>query len=472
MSTTKAPNFLFLFPDQHRADWLGCNPDLPLRTPNLDKLMARGTRFINTFTPSPLCAPARACLATGRDYDLCGVINNNQNTPHEAPTYYRHLRDAGYEVLGVGKFDIHKADHNWGLDGSNMLDEYGFTGGMDSEGKGDAVLTYKAHGKEPAGPYMHMLRQEGFEDVHYAMYEKYLGSGAWQNICAVTELPDELYCDNWVAAQGMRVLSEVPIGKPWHLVVNFVGPHGPFDVTKDMRERWKNIAFPQPHSNTRDDPALILERRQNYAAMIENIDRLVGEFIKRVEERGELENTIIVFSSDHGEMLGDHGRWMKSVWYHPASNVPMIIAGPGIPKGRTSEALISLHDLGPTFLDLAGVKPLPNVEARSFRDALGGGKDHHRDFVLSGLKGWRMIFDGRYKLVKRMDEPPLLFDLKKDPNELHNLAEIHPQKVRALERLMPYDPPSNPSADGAARSKISQPEGVAPSTPHLRSHKK
>ena len=104
---TRRPNFLFLFPDQHRPDWLGCTPALPLRTPHLDALAARGVRFANAVTPSPLCSPARACLATGRDYRRCGVIDNGQNTPLTLPTYYQHLRATGYQVCGTGKFDLH-----------------------------------------------------------------------------------------------------------------------------------------------------------------------------------------------------------------------------------------------------------------------------------------------------------------------------------------------------------------------------
>ncbi|MFO7870770.1 MAG: sulfatase-like hydrolase/transferase [Kiritimatiellia bacterium] len=144
--TDRQPNILFLFPDQHRPDWLGCNGDLPLRTPNLDRLAGNGARFINAFTPSPLCAPARACLATGRDYRRCGVVNNGQNTPVSLPNYYRGLRDAGYEVCGVGKFDIHKADHDQGLEGQNLIREYGFTSGIDNEGKWDAILKYRGNG--------------------------------------------------------------------------------------------------------------------------------------------------------------------------------------------------------------------------------------------------------------------------------------------------------------------------------------
>ncbi len=148
----RRPNFLLCFPDQHRPDWLSCNPALPLRTPVLDRLISDGVRLTNAFTVLQ-CAPARACLATGRDYRRCGVRANGDNTPLTLPTYYAHLRAAGYEVAGVGKFDLHKADRDWGLDGSKLLREYGsFTRGIDSEGKVDAIGSFRQNGNQPSGP--------------------------------------------------------------------------------------------------------------------------------------------------------------------------------------------------------------------------------------------------------------------------------------------------------------------------------
>ncbi len=429
---TKQPNILFFFPDQHRPDWLGCNPGLPVRTPNLDRLCTHGIRFTNAFTPSPVCSPARACLATGRDYHRCGVRNNGQNTPLSSPNYYRYLRSAGYEVAGVGKFDLHKPDHDWGLDGSMLLHEYGFTGGIDNEGKGDAISTYRDNGMSPKGPYMQFLKDLGLAERHLAMYQPHLDKPGWLNFPAVTDLPDEAYCDNWVAANGMRALREFPQGKPWHLVVNFVGPHGPFDVTANMRSRWENVIIPPPVDNAEPEAEVILARRQNYAAMIENIDDHVGRMIDLVKQRGELDNTVIVYSSDHGEMLGDHGRWAKSVWYTPSSGVPLLVSGPGIRSGACSDALVSLHDLAATFLDYARAEPLPEADARTLRDLLEGRCPAHREHVISGLNNWSMIFDGRYKCVTRVDAAPILFDIQEDPHELTDVAGTRPHLVRQL----------------------------------------
>lgn len=433
---TNRPNFLFLFPDQHRPDWLGHNANLPLRTPNLDRLAKNGVWFTNAFTPSPVCSPARACLATGRDFHRCGVKENGQSTPTALPNYYRHLRDAGYEVAGVGKFDLHKPDHDWGLDGSKMLAEYGFTSGIDNEGKGDAISSYRQNGMSPKGPYMQFLKNRGLDRTHYAMYEPRLGKPGWLNFPAVTELPDEAYCDNWVAANGMRFLREFAPGQPWHLVVNFVGPHGPFDVTRGMRSRWEGVDIPPPIDNVETDREAVRERRQNYAAMIENIDDHVGRMIELVAERGELENTIIVYSSDHGEMLGDHGRWGKTVWHTPSAGIPLIVSGPGIRRDKVSDALVSLHDLSATFLDYAGAPALPESDALSLRGVLEGRSEKHREWITCGLHNWDMIFDGRYKLTAGAEPSPILYDILEDPREMRNIAQSEMQTVKRLTEIL------------------------------------
>lgn len=432
----RPPNFLFFLPDQHRPDWLGMNPDLPLRTPNLDRLASRGTRFTNAFTPSPVCSPARACLATGRDYEHCGVPSNGQNTPLSLPNHYRHLQDAGYEVVGVGKFDLHKPDRDWGLDGSNQVREYGFTRGIDNEGKGDAISAYQKNDMSPKGPYMQFLLEEGLVDAHYGMYEPRMKNPGWLNYPAVAPLPEYAYCDNWVAANGIDFLRDLPADKPWYLVVNFVGPHGPFDVTQNMRSRWENVDIPEPNDNDQPDREAIRDRRQNYAAMIENIDRLAGEMMEVVKERRELENTVVVYSSDHGEMLGDHNRWGKTLWYTPSAGIPLIAAGPGIGPNATSDALVSLHDLAATFLDYADADPLPDADALSLRPVLEGNATAHREHLVSALGDWRMAFDGRYKLVLRKDQSPLLYDIEADPLEDCDIAGREPGVVERLRSLL------------------------------------
>ena len=126
------PNILFFFPDQHRFDFVGYNPDIPVRTPNLDHLADRGVTFTKAIVPSPVCAPSRACMASGKRYHRCGVPGNGVDYPLDQPTQYQALRDAGYRVAGVGKFDLSKNTLEWGLDGKRLIDDWGFTDGIDN----------------------------------------------------------------------------------------------------------------------------------------------------------------------------------------------------------------------------------------------------------------------------------------------------------------------------------------------------
>ena len=436
---SRQPNFLFFLPDQHRPDWLGVNDALPLRTPNLERLSASGMRFSNAFTSSPLCAPARACLASGLDYARCRVPSNRESYPLDLPTYYQRLREAGYHVCGVGKFDLHKdlarprAELDWHLDGSRSLEQWGFTEGIDNEGKLDGSGSYRAAGR-PKGPYLRYLHELGLADQYV---EEHARRGDRRD-AYVTALPEEAYCDNWVSENGLRFLEGFPEDQPWHLVVNFTGPHNPMDVTQRMHDEWQEVDFPLPAGNDEAEfsPEDHQRNRRHYAAMIENIDRQVGRFLDVVRQRRELDNTIVIFASDHGEMLGDHGLWGKGTWYTPASGIPLIMAGPGIAQGGESRALVCLHDLTATFLDYAGAEPLPAMDSRSLRGLLESGMGDHRRHVISGLGYWRMVFDGRHKLVVRRDEPDLLYDMQSDPGEMHNIADSKPSIVDRLKAVL------------------------------------
>jgi arylsulfatase A-like enzyme len=429
MSARTRPNFLFLLPDQHRPDFLGANAALPLRTPHLDALVGRGMRFTQAIAPSPLCAPARACLAAGKSYHRCGVPDNETDYPLAQPTYYAALRAASYHVAGVGKFDLHKRTLDWGRDGSRLLDAWGFSEGIDNEGKRDAV---KSGAETPKGPYMAFLHARGLAAAHVDDFRR---RRAYRDTFP-TPLPDDAYCDNWIAENGLRLLRRFPTDRPWHLQVNFTGPHEPMDVTAGMLERWRDVAFPPPHRSTQWDAETHRRIRRNYAAMIENIDRQVGRFLAAVAARGEADNTIVIYSSDHGEMLGDHDRWGKQTYHQPSVGVPLIVAGPGVRRGATSDALAVLHDLAATMLDYAGAPAPAEMDGRSLRPVLAGAATAGRPFALSALGEWRTIRDERYKLVLVADEPPRLFDLVADPWEDRDLAGAAPAVVAHLRGLL------------------------------------
>jgi choline-sulfatase len=433
-----------------RYDWTGKNPAIPVRTPNLDALAARGVDFENCYCASPLCAPSRACLAGGVEYHRCGVPDNSLNYPLDQTTYYSLLRNAGYCVMGCGKFDLHKPEPSWGLEGQHLLPEWGFSAGIDSAGKWDAIRWGM---DEPCDPYTAHLHATGRVETHREDFGRRREVGTFAATFP-TPLPEESYCDNWIAAQGLRLLREVPAGRPWHLAVNFAGPHEPVDVTTRMEGLYRDVEFPQPNRNTEFTPRKHVEIRRNYAAMIENIDAWLGGLIAAVAARGELDNTLVVFTSDHGEMLGDHDLWMKRVPQQGSVGIPLVAAGPGVRHGASTEALASLMDLAATFLDYAGINVPESMDSKSLRPVLDGSTESHREFLLSGLDPWRCITDGRLKLIRGYaggpvggrDLPiypqgdslaePLLYDIQEDPFENANLANRAATDVERLTQAM------------------------------------
>ena len=428
---TETPNILFFFPDQWRFDWVGRNPDIAVRTPNLDQLEKNGVCFPNTVCPSPVCAPSRACVAAGTEYDQCPVKGNLDNLPVDYPTVYRILRDAGYHVMGCGKFDLNKGtctseSFAWGVDGQRFLNEWGFSAGINNEGKMDGLRCGR---EEPQGPYFKFLEDRGLREVHVDDFERRKNQATFP-----TKLPDDAYCDNWIGQNGLDLIDSVPDGKPWFLQVNFTGPHSPWDVTESMTELYKGKEFPPPNKSEQLTPEHHQEVRQNYSAMIENIDRWTKIYLDKLEERGELENTLIVYTSDHGEMLGDHNGWDKSKPWHPSVAVPFVISGPGVRKNAKCDLPTTNLDMTATFLDYAGLETPDGMDSRSLRGLLEGKTDSHREVVLSGLSDWRMAYDGKWKYVEGYEDSPQLFDLENDILENNNLASdsAHAEQVARL----------------------------------------
>ncbi|MCX7011319.1 MAG: sulfatase-like hydrolase/transferase, partial [Candidatus Sumerlaeota bacterium] len=258
-------------------------------------------------------------------------------------------------------------------------------------------------------------------------------------------LPDEAYCDNWIARNGLALIGSVPKGEPWFIQVNFDGPHPPMDITKSMYENWKDATFPPAWNGGKTaQSAKAASSRRNYAAMINNIDSWLGRFQEELRKRGELESTVIAYCADHGEMLGDRGMSGKSKPYHPSACVPLVVAGPGIQQGVTCDKPVETLDLVATFLDLAGVERPKDMDSRSMLSFLEGKGDLPRTYITSALGGWRLVFDGQYKLIAGLDAAAggqkgglVLYDLKQDPHEDANIADSQPQVVERLKALLP-----------------------------------
>ena len=449
--TERQPNFLVLLSDQHRPDWLGRNPAIPVPTPNIDLLAARGVDFTQAFVPSPVCGPSRSCLASGMEYENCGVEVNRQPYRPEITTFYKHLQQGGYHTMATGKIDLHKGADGRTLEGRKHMRAWGFSDMLITAGKGGGYFGGPVGPKEPYYAYLAAqdppLDRICAEDIARRAEPR---AENWWGMTDPCPLDDEHYLDNFTARKGLEMLDRAPDGAPWFLIVNLNGPHPPMDITARMERQYRGPdrvidGFPQPRRYTGAFPEEQHVRiRQNYSAMIENIDRWLGRYQERLRQRGDLDNTVVVYSSDHGEMLGDHGRWGKSVPFEASAGIPLVMAGPGIREGVRSGSLVSLMDLAATFVDLAGMRVPPEMESRSLRALLDAGKGEHRGYVRSALKTgtahagrFRMVRDQRYKLVEGFFGERALFDLESDPLETENVAPAKPGEAERLARLFP-----------------------------------
>ncbi|MCL2831735.1 MAG: sulfatase-like hydrolase/transferase [Treponema sp.] len=424
----KRPNFLFLFPDSHRGDWLPFDKDtfgrmglpmLPIKMPNIKKLMETGITFTRAVTPSPLCAPARACLAAGLKYENCRVPDNQHDYPPDLPSFYNVLKNSGYRVAGAGKFDLHKNTQFWGLDGwVDLLGKIGFTDSIDNAGKIDAVNSgaEEPGNFNPRDPYMKFLINRGYAESYIKDMK------TRKHAVHPSVLPQDLYCDNYLTDNALGLLRNFPANQPWFLQVNFAGPHGPWDVTEEMRSRWKNVDFPLPNHWTDIKDTDINGIRQNYAAMLENIDSMAGKLINEVAARNELDNTVIIYSSDHGEMLGDFGMFGKTRPQRASIHIPLIISLPDTAaKGVLDNSLVELQDLAATFLELAGCGKEPAMQSKSLVPLLNAKAAAHRKIQESSYGDWSVKIIGNHKLVFNKGLLQEIYDLETDVWENENL---------------------------------------------------
>ena len=448
-SSNRKPNVLFVMADQYRHDYIGAAGADFVRTPNLDALAARGTLFTQCTTNCPVCVPARIGLATGLQTLRAGILENGFGAPADGlPMMYQRIRDHGYRVGSVGK--LH-------LGGSGPLGRkgdrpcafgFGFTDPCECEGKIGAGLM-----SSPQGPYTHYLQDLGLLDTFHKDYVRRAAQAwthvAWSEPLGDSVLPAEAFEDTYLGRRAVDWLESVPDDYPWFYFVSFVGPHDPFDPPTEYAERYREAQMPEPIPSTMDGkpswiqgrdvgftPEEVAVTRRQYCASIEVIDDAIGDIFGVLEARGMAEDTYVVFTSDHGEMLGDHGLYAKWVPYEASLRVPLIVSGPGLPRGRTSDALIELIDTNPTVCELLGIPAQPRIDARSFVPVLRGDSNAHRSEAVAAIENYRCIRTEQYKFVDNYNDVPELYDLELDPLELGNVADRYSEVVSELDSRM------------------------------------
>jgi arylsulfatase len=423
--------------DQQRWDALGCMGDW-VRTPALDRLAHEGVRFAHAYTSSPVCVPARAALATGLYPHNTGVWKNEPFAlAPDAPTWMRAVRDAGYCTSVFGKIHLHphRGDlrdredlvRSWGLD---HVDEIAGPRAA-TRCKSNLTDRWKA-----AGVY----------DAYRADIRDRYATKPW--VARPSPLPLELYADVYVGGQAAAYLRTYSDSRPWCCWVSFGGPHEPWDAPEPYASMYEPESMPAPIRRVADtherpqglldqklarggvpfEPGDVARLRANYAGNVTLIDDQISEILKVVEQRGDMERTVIAFVSDHGEMNGDHELLYKQNFLDPAARVPLIMRLPptmAAPSGAISNAMVELMDVGATLVEIAGGDPVEGSRARSLLPIMKDPSRSHREVVLSELRQEAMVASASWKLaVNQGSEIYLLYDLEADARERHNLAGL------------------------------------------------
>ena len=432
--SAKQPNILWICTDQQRYDTIGALNNPQAHTPNIDKLVASGVAFERAFCQSPICTPSRGSFLTGMyPSSIHGCFNGNEYWDEAAPLVTALLADAGYDCALAGK--LHLA---------------GTHGRIEPRPKHDGYrLFHWSHDPE-----------DQWETGHaYADWITQQGQSLGELRKTPHEIPPALHQTTWCSDRAIDFIEADHDGKPWLMSVNIFDPHEPFDPPQPYLDRYETeslsgplfresdlaaqaklaaIDFQTPCRRPEDFNAKWIQAA--YYAMIELIDDNVGRMLEALERTGQRENTIVIFMSDHGEMLGDHGLLQKGCrFYEGLVRVPLIVSWPGqFLAGVRRQALVELMDIAPTLLELAGL-PIPErMQGRSLTSLLSkpDAADAHREFVRCEYYDainaeFNEPFTGSYATMLRDERHKLivyhghgigeLFDLDADPGEFDNL---------------------------------------------------
>jgi choline-sulfatase len=439
------PNVLFLVSDEHNHRFLGHRGDRgePVRTPTLDDLAENGTAFENAYCPMPLCAPSRKCMLTGQEVQECDAWSNASSVylPGQQ-TLPAAFGESGYETCLVGKM------HFQGTRQFNGFDHrpYG-----DLTGHG---IQQPSHQPDPISP----------ERLERQPRRQAIDRGTRIPNAGVTEIPESLLQEQVVARESVAWLREhrhSDPDEPWFLCASFSRPHFPLTAPRRHFERYWPDNVPEPPVGREGDAAdhpYTEERREHtkidsfsdeelararaaYFACVDYLDEVLGEFLDTLETEGFLEDTVVVYVSDHGDMAGEHDLWWKSTWHEGSSHVPWLVQLPdhrtGDREASTVSTPVSLVDLFPTLSGLADVPVPESVSGVDLSAAVRTGTEPDRGPVFTdNFPAYRMVRDGRYKYVQFRDAPELLFDLERDPHETTDRsADPTGEDADALRRL-------------------------------------
>lgn len=420
------PNILFVFADDQRFDTIGALGNAEIYTPHLDRLVESGTVFTRAHIPggssAAVCMPSRAMLHTGRT--LFRIHGEGQSIPPEHALLGESLRGAGYETFGTGKWHNGTASYARSFSAGGEI----FFGGMDDHWNVPACDFDESGKYEKEQPFI--KNPQGEREVR-------------------KRLADHIYpgvhSTDLFTGATIEFLHNRDKDRPFFAYVSLMAPHDPRTMPRQFLEMYdaQKLTLPsnfQPEHiidtgalRVRDEllakiprePDEIRQHLAEYYAMISHLDDGLGRIIETLASRGELDETIIVFSGDNGLALGQHGLLGKQNLYEHSVRVPLIFSGPGIGRGVRRDDLVYLMDICPTLCSLAGAPVAESMEACDLSTVLRGDAERtgHEVLYLAYCDTIRGVSDGDFKLIEYYGGETQLFDLRNDPAELHNLAD-------------------------------------------------
>jgi arylsulfatase A-like enzyme len=461
MPPAKRPNILFVFSDQHRHDAVGAAGNPFIATPTLDRLAREGTLFSRLWVQSPVCRPSRASAITGRYPHQHGIATNSA-PPFDPkwPTMMKNLRAAGYLTASYGKthFGL-SVDEQGGADAPpreyahDSREDWPYIASFGYDYVGEEGGQWYPAMKGFSSPYTDYLRERGLLEAYRKSVLQVWTDTEDQWKPFVTPFKQQDDVTSFVARQVIDLINTRDTSKPFFITYAPIKPHVPLagdpiwaayyanrDVPGGPRDRAENVnpiwadwmkrRYRSSHSEILNEERITNAKRMYYA-MVSLVDQKLGEIIDVLDKRGELDNTWIIYSSDHGEMMGDHFLMGKSVFYHAAVGVPAIIRAPGkVPKTRRVDTPVQQIDLPSTILDIAQASPLEGAQGHSLLPVIKGKapKTTVAYSEISNKKGepyFVAVTDGRYRYTVdyKTRTPCELFDLKEDPQEVNNLVD-------------------------------------------------
>jgi len=476
----KHPNVLIIMTDQQRSDALGCAGNLEIKTPNMDRLAKGGVQFLNAYSACPVCVPARSAILTGHTIFNVKVLGNgdidNDDIPH-IPTFDQILSDNGYHTEYYGKWHV---PYQFASKYSNAVRPTNKSKFTNVQSNVDGFREYLDKIGDPQRP---ANANELIDNMSLRPYVPLPIDGRYgikeENITAdskrkkskeekvsqaenfgIFHSPANASLAAFEGSEALEALKKMKPGKSFSLTCSFGPPHPPFVVPKQYADLYQPSQLSVPKSINDDlknapyqrkdtpfdlrfeNPEMVQQMKQVYYGMVAQVDEWVGKLLDELDKKGLTDNTLVVFVSDHGEMMGDHGLNSKMKMYEGSAHIPMIMRLPGIiPAGKKVNTPVSHYDLFATILDYTGMK-IPENDGRSLRNLVDGKADPV-DYAVSvwgqiNNGGPFMIRKGDWKMIvylqmsdkKQKSVSSALYNLKSDPLEMNNLVGSNPEKSK------------------------------------------